>query len=54
MKEALHYLNTVQIDASNFYCDIDGDSDTLVAIDQEVPTGPKPGPSTGQKSSDYW
>ena len=36
MKEALLYMDTAEIHASEFDCDFDGGSDVPVATDQDV------------------
>ena len=36
MKEALHYLDIIEIHASNFHCDIDGGIDSPAATNQDV------------------
>ena len=37
MKEALHYLDIIEIHASKFYCVIDGGIDSPAATNQDVP-----------------
>ena len=40
MKEALHYLAIIKINAPGFDCDIDGSGGGSSATDQEIPTRP--------------
>ena len=42
MKEAFHYLDTVEIHAFSFDGDVDGGSDGCAIIGQEGPTGSTP------------
>ena len=54
MQEALHYLDTVEIHASDFDCDIHCGRDSPAAADGEVPTGLKPTFSADHGSAEYW
>ena len=53
MKEALHYLHTIKLDAPDFDCGIVGGSSGPAATDEERPTRPATSFSTGYDSSEY-
>ena len=52
MKDVLHYLDIVEIHASDFNCDVDSGSDGPAATDQDIPS--ESTPPTNHKNTFYW